>query len=64
MSFELDEEALVKLCEEIAGKKAENLQELFISLVDEEYQVRHIIRPHRIIRRIDEIIDNHLEEKK
>jgi len=64
MSFELDEEALVKLCEKIAGKNAENLQELFISLVDEEYQVRHIIRPHRIIRKIDEIIDNHLEEKK
>jgi hypothetical protein len=64
MSFELDEEVLAKLCKEIAGKRADSLQELFKSLVDEEYQVRHIIRPHRIIRRIDEAIDNHLEEKK
>jgi hypothetical protein len=64
MSFELDEEALAKLCKAVAGKKADNLQELFKSLVDEEYQVRHLIRPHRIIRRIDEAIDNHLEEKK
>jgi len=64
MSFELDEEVLAKLCKEIAGKKADNLQELFKSLVDEEYQVRHMIRPHRIIRIIDEAIDNHLEEKK
>jgi|ETNmetMinimDraft_4_1059912.scaffolds.fasta_scaffold439195_1 hypothetical protein len=64
MSFELDEEALAKLCKAVAGKKADNLQELFKSLVDEEYQVRHMIRPHRIIRRIDETIDNHLEEKK
>jgi hypothetical protein len=64
MSFELDEEILAKLCKEIADKKADNLQELFKSLVDEEYQVRHMIRPHRIIRRIDEAIDSHLEEKK
>ncbi|MBT4060137.1 MAG: hypothetical protein HOE69_07530 [Euryarchaeota archaeon] len=64
MSFELDEELLAILCKAVAGKKANNLQELFKSLVDEEYQVRHMIRPHRIIRRIDETIDNHLEEKK
>ena len=64
MSFELDEDVLAKLCKEIAGKKADDLQELFKSLVDEEYQVRHIIRPHRIIRRIDETIDNHLEGNK
>jgi hypothetical protein len=33
-----------------------------MALVDEEHQVRHLIRAHSIIRRIDARIDEHLEE--
>jgi hypothetical protein len=61
MSVTFDEEALDKLCKEIGGKQSKALQELFKTLVDEEFQVRHLIRPHRIIKRIEETIDQHLE---
>lgn len=64
MTVEFDEEVLDRICSEIDEKQAKQLKELFMALVDEEHQVRHIIRPNRIIRRIDARIDEHLEEKK
>jgi len=62
MTVDFDEEVLDRICSEVDFKQAERLKELFMALVDEEHQVRHLIRAHSIIRRIDARIDEHLEE--
>ncbi len=61
MSVEYDEEILTNISDAIAGIDSNKLKELFKTLVDEEFQVRYLVRAHRIIRRIDEAIDNNLE---
>jgi hypothetical protein len=61
MTVEFDEEVLDRIFSEVDEKQATRLRELFIALVDEEHQVRHLIRAHSIIRRIDARIDEHLE---
>jgi len=61
MSFSFDEEALKKVCQELDGDD-EFILNLLRILIDEEHQVRHLIRPHRIVKRIEETIDDNMGE--
>ena len=58
---QLTEEAIRIICRELDGENYEELLQLFLTLSDEEAQVIHQSRPHRIIKKISTQIDNFLE---
>ena len=58
---QLKEEAIRDICRELNIENYENLLQLFLALSDEEAQVIHQSRPHRIIKKISSQIDEFLE---
>ena len=58
---QLTEEAIRIICRELDGENYEELLQLFLTLSDEEAQVIHQSRPHRIIKKISTQIDDFLE---
>ena len=58
---QLTEEAIRIICRELDGENYEELLQLFLTLSDEEAQVIHQSRPHRIIKKISTQIDKFLE---
>lgn len=60
--IDLNDEIIRSICTEIDPKNKDLLFDLFVSLVDEESQVIHQAKPHRIIKKISEQIDNALED--
>ena len=57
----LTEDSIREICKEIDGENFEKILQLFLSLSDEEAQVIHQSRPHRIIKKISTQIDTFLE---
>ena len=55
------ESLMEEICRELAGDDYESLLQLLQILVDEERQVIHQANPNRIIQRISQHIDEHLE---
>lgn len=58
----VSEEVIRSICKEVNSEKEDELFALFIALADEENQVIHQLRPHRIIKKISAQIDEYLEE--
>lgn len=63
MTFEFDDAALKEISIRLGKENAKQLEQLFRSLVDEEEQVKHMIRPHRIVKRINELIEEVLGDR-
>ena len=59
---QLTEESIRIICQELDDENYEKLLQLFLALSDEEAQVIHQSRPHRIIKKISSQIDDFLEE--
>lgn len=59
---QLTEESIRNICKELNETKYEKLLQLFLSLSEEEAQVIHQSRPHRIIKKISAQINDFLEE--
>jgi hypothetical protein len=57
---ELSDAEIREICAEVSPARADDLLALFLALSDEEEQVLHQMRPHRIIRRISDHIDEYL----
>jgi len=60
--IDLNDEIISLICTEVDPKNKDLLMDLFISLTDEESQVIHQAKPHRIIKKISEQIDAALED--
>lgn len=60
---QLTEESIRNICKELDEGNFEKLLHLFLSLSEEEAQVIHQSRPHRIIKKISAQIDDFLEEE-
>jgi 5,10-methenyltetrahydromethanopterin hydrogenase len=58
--LQLTEEDLLAICKQHASGNPEEIMQLLRQLIDEETQVIHQAKPHRIIKRISEHIDEHL----
>ena len=58
--LQLTDEELLTICKEYAPENPEEIMALLLQLIDEETQVIHQAKPHRIIKRISEHIDEHL----
>ena len=58
--LQLSDEELLAICKEYAPGNPNEIMELLRQLIDEETQVIHQAKPHRIIKRISEHIDEHL----
>ena len=58
--LQLTDEELLAICKEYAPENSNEIMELLRQLIDEETQVIHQAKPHRIIKRISEHIDEHL----
>ena len=56
-----DQELLEKIVAEMADSNSEEILQLLQELLDQELQVAHIARPHRIILNIEEMLKQHLE---
>lgn len=61
MSHDVVRKVIEEVCEEIEIQKISNVLELVTSLLDEEQQVSHQIRPNRILQRLSNHIDQHIE---
>jgi methanogenic corrinoid protein MtbC1 len=61
MSETHDEELLEQIVEEMAEGKKDDLLILLQELLDQEQQVSHIARPHRILLNIEDMLKKHLE---
>lgn len=57
----ISEDIIRSICKEVNSEKENELLELFMALSDEEHQVIHQLRPHRIIKKISKQIDDFLE---
>ena len=58
--LQLTDEELLEICKQHAPSNPEEVMQLLRQLIDEETQVIHQAKPHRIIKRISEHIDEHL----
>ena len=56
-----DQELLEKIVAEMTDSNSEEILQLLQELLDQEQQVSHIARPHRIILNIEEMLKQHLE---
>lgn len=56
-----DQELLEKIVAQMANANSEQVLLLLRELLDQEQQVAHIARPHRILLNIEERLKKHLE---
>jgi len=56
-----DQELLEKIVAQMANANSEQVLLLLRELLDQEQQVAHIARPHRILLNIEEMLKKHLE---
>ena len=56
-----DQELLEKIVAEMTDSNSVEILQLLQELLDQEQQVSHIVRPHRIIINIEEMLKQHLE---
>jgi hypothetical protein len=63
MSDSHDIELLEKIVARMTDTNSEQVLLLLRELLDQEQQVAHIARPHRILLNIEEMLKKHLEGK-
>lgn len=56
-----DQELLEKIVAQMTDANSEQVLLLLRELLDQEQQVAHIARPHRILLNIEEMLKKHLE---
>ena len=56
-----DQELLEKIVAQMTDVNSEQVLLLLRELLDQEQQVAHIARPHRILLNIEEMLKKHLE---
>lgn len=56
-----DQELLEKIVAQMTNANSEQVLLLLRELLDQEQQVAHIARPHRILLNIEEMLKKHLE---
>ncbi len=56
-----DHELLEKIVDDMTDSNSEEILQLLQELLDQEQLVSHIVRPHRIIMNIEEMLKQHLE---
>ena len=57
---QLSDEEILAICEQFSFDDPDKVMQLIRILIDEETQVIHQAKPHRIIKRISEHIDEYL----